>query len=159
MSIILPFGIWASKCIPSTLCAVVLFLTGPCGGRAPSNSARLQWPTNLASFSEKKKTHEKLKPRWGTDLPGVQKLDLPSTYISQMRKQTPVEPWVHTGVNVDLGRQVLSPGSRIQLLSTTQHCVFNCPLQISTSCLWVLLFLGKARVHKLAYGNLWGYLS
>lgn len=53
MYIILPFGIWASKCIPSTLCAVFLFLTGPCGGRAFSNSARLQWPTNLASFSKK----------------------------------------------------------------------------------------------------------
>lgn len=124
--IILPFGIWASKCIPSTLCAMFLFLTGACGGRAFSNSARLQWPTNLASFL-KKGTHEKLKPRWGTDLPCVQKLDLPRTYILQMRKQTPIEPRVHTGVTAELGLQLMSPGSRIQLLSTTQHCIFSCP--------------------------------
>lgn len=125
MYIILLFGIWASKCIPSTLCAVFLFLTGACGGKAFSNSARLQWPTNLASFL--KRTLEKLKPRWGTDLPCVQKLALPRTYILQMRKQTPIEPKAHISVNVELGRQFLSPSSRFQLLSTTQHCVFNCP--------------------------------
>lgn len=53
MYIILPFGIWASKCVPSTLCAMFLFLTGPCGERAFSDLARLQWPSNLASFSKK----------------------------------------------------------------------------------------------------------
>lgn len=141
MYIILPFGIWASKCIPSTLCAVFLFLTGPCGGRAFSNSARLQWPTNLASF--KKSTQEKLKPRWETDLSCVQKLDLPSTYILQMRKQTPMELKVQTGVNVELGWQVLSLGSRIQVLPTIRYYIFYCPVQISTLCLWGLLFLGK----------------
>lgn len=74
-----------------------------------------------------KRTHEKLKPRWGTALPCVQKLDLPRTYILQMRKQTPIEPGVHTGVNAELGLQLMSPGSQIQLLSTTQPCVFSCP--------------------------------
>lgn len=44
-----------------------------------------------------------------------------------MRKQTPVEPRVHTGVTAELGLQLTSPGSRIQLLSPTQCRVFSCP--------------------------------
>lgn len=124
MYVILPFGIWASKCIPSTLCAVFLFLTGACRGRAFSNSARLHDPLIWHHFL--KRTHEKLKPRWGSDLPCVRKLDLPRTCILQMRKQTPMEPGVHTGVNVDLGLQLMSPGSQFQLLSTMEHYIFSC---------------------------------
>lgn len=52
--IILPFGTWASTCIPSSLCAMRLLLTGACGGGGlSSNSARLQWPTNVTSFKRK----------------------------------------------------------------------------------------------------------
>ena len=50
-----------------------------------------------------KGTHEELKPRWEADLPWVPKLDLLSTYILQIRKQTSTEPRVNTGVNVELG--------------------------------------------------------
>lgn len=108
----------------NSMCSVSFF-DRSMWGRAFSNSARLQWPTNLASFL--KRTLEKLKPRWGTDLPCIQKLSLPRTYILQMRKQAPVEPRAHIGVNVELGWQLLSPSSRFQLLSTAQHHVFNCP--------------------------------
>lgn len=54
-------------------------------------SARLQWATNLASFFISR-THKKLKPKCETDLPCALKLDPPRTYISQMRKQTPLRP-------------------------------------------------------------------
>lgn len=46
----LPLGTLASKCIPSALCATFGFLTGLCKGKA-FESARLQGPTNLASFA------------------------------------------------------------------------------------------------------------
>lgn len=118
--IILPFGIWASTCIPSSLCAMRLLWQGHVGGGRglSSNSARLQWPTNLTSFKKKKKrTLEKLKCRWGTDLPCVQKLDLPRICILQMRKQKPIEPRVHTGANADRG-QNCPLSSWFQLLST-----------------------------------------
>lgn len=140
--IILPFGIWASTCIPSSLCAMRLLLTGACGGGGlSSNSARLQWPTNLTSFKKKKRTLEKLKCRWGTDLPCVQKLDLPRICILQMRKQKPIEPRVHTGVNADRG-YTCPPvlGSSCFLLCSTAPAA--APTQIYISCLWVLFFLG-----------------
>lgn len=140
--IILPFGIWASTCIPSSLCAMHLLLTGACGGGGlSSNSARLQWPTNLTSF-KKKRTLEKLKCRWGTDLPCVRKLDLPRTVILQMRKQKPIELRVHTGVNAD-GRYNTCPpvlASSCFLLCITAPVA--APTKIYISCLWVLFFLG-----------------
>lgn len=54
-----------------------------------SKSARLQWLTNYAFFL---RTLKKVKPKCETDLPCALKLDPPRTYISQMRKQTPLRP-------------------------------------------------------------------
>lgn len=36
-----------------------------------------------------------------------------------------IEPGVHTGVHVELGLSLTSPGSWVQLLSTTQHYIFQ----------------------------------
>lgn len=92
-------------------------------------------------LKKKKRTLEKLKCRWGTDLPCVQKLDLPRICILQMRKQRPIEPRVHTGVNADRG-YTCPPvlGSSCFLLCSTAPAA--APTQIYISCLWVLFFLG-----------------
>lgn len=48
-------------------------------------------------------------------MPCAPKLDLPRTYISQMRKQTPSEPRVHTGVSVDPGLHLIPLVTQRQL--------------------------------------------
>lgn len=125
----------------------VFFWQGPVEGGLsliqPGFSDPLIWHHFL------KRTCEKLKPRWGTDLSCVQKLDLSRIYILQMRKQTPIVLRVHTGANVELGLQFMSCGSQFQLISTLQHCILNCPMQIYIPCLRVLFFLGQPCGHKL----------
>ena len=90
-----------------------------------------------------------MKHRWGTELPCVQKLDLPRTYILQMRKQTPFEPRVHRVANVDSGYSLcpLAPASSCFPLCGAASA--TAPMQIYISCLWILFFLGQPIGHKL----------
>lgn len=146
MSIILPFGIWASKCIPSSRCAMLLFLTGACGGRAFSNSARLQWPTNLAS-SLKKNTWE-AKTQMGN-------------WLALCSETWPIQNIYFTDEETDPHRAQSSHRCRrgIQLRSPGScgsSCFLPCstasataPVQIYISCLWVLFFLGRSSSHRL----------
>lgn len=73
---------------------------------------------------------------WLTGLPHAPKLDLPRTYISQMRKQTPLEPRVHTGVNVDPGPHLIPLVTQLQLSLSMLHCVSHgSNPQVYISCL------------------------
>lgn len=114
-----------------------------------SNSARLQWPTNLASFLRKNTWEaETQMGNWlflYSETWLIQNIYFTDEETDPHRVQSS-----HSGIKCKTGDTTtwpLAPGSRCFLPYSAASS--TAPMQIYISCLWVLFFLGKPRDHKV----------